>query len=103
MVSKQHFRIYNIIYEDEHDPNNPPLIYCEDLESVNGTWVNDTLIGMFGTPRKGYLLGDGDLIQIKPHWAFRFHQNFSKIHTVFDDVQEAEMQARVQLPIWSQI
>lgn len=92
LVSKQHFRIYNIIYEDGDDPKNPPLIYCEDLESANGTWVNDTLIGKIGHPKKGYLLCDGDLIKIKPHWAFRFHQDLSGVSKDTDDVQEAEKQ-----------
>ncbi|KAI9646988.1 hypothetical protein NHQ30_004989 [Ciborinia camelliae] len=52
----------------------PPSIYCEDLESRNGTYVNDTLIGILGNERIGHLLVDGDLIEIRPDWKFRFHQ-----------------------------
>jgi len=81
-VSKQHFRIYSIIYNyssDEPAPF-PPLIYCEDLESTNGTYVNGALIGRITHERVGHLLCDGDAIEILPSWRFRFHQsNHQKI------------------------
>ena len=79
MVSKQHFRIYSITYDNKDDEPNtksllPPFIYCEDLESRNGTYVNDVLIGIMGRERTGYLLSDGDVIEIRPYYRFRFHQ-----------------------------
>jgi len=52
----------------------PPLIYCEDLESSNGTYVNDVLIGKITQERIGHLLCDGDEIEIRPLWKFRFRQ-----------------------------
>jgi pSer/pThr/pTyr-binding forkhead associated (FHA) protein len=73
-VSKQHFRIYSIIYEKDKLHDFPPLIYCEDLESTNGTYVNDLCIGMICRERIGHLLSDGDIIEIKPKTRFRFHQ-----------------------------
>jgi hypothetical protein len=73
-VSKQHFRIYSIIYDDEKLDEVPPLIYCEDLESTNGTYVNDACIGIMSRERIGHLLSDGDIIEIKPNLRFRFHQ-----------------------------
>ena len=73
-VSKQHFRIYPIIYDKETRPDEPPLIYCEDLQSFNGTFVNDVLIGNIYSEKVGHLLSDGDVVEIRPHWKFRFHQ-----------------------------
>jgi FHA domain len=52
----------------------PPLIYCEDRQSSNGTYVNDTLIGTYTSPRSPYLLNDGDVISIRPRWTFHFQQ-----------------------------
>lgn len=82
LVSKKHFRIYSIIFnidssqeqDKEESPFLPPLIYCEDLESFNGTYVNGELIGIIGSERKGFLLNDGDIIEIRPLWQFHFHQ-----------------------------
>ncbi|KAF7907570.1 uncharacterized protein EAF01_005156 [Botrytis porri] len=78
LVSKQHFRIYTIIYDTEELDEYPPAIYCEDLESRNGTYVNNVLIGIVGNERIGRLLVDGDLIEIRPDWKFRFHQPRSR-------------------------
>ncbi len=74
-VSKQHFRIYSIIYEKEKLHDFPPLIYCEDLESTNGTYVNDVCIGIICRERMGHLLSNGDIIDIKPNIRFQFHQS----------------------------
>lgn len=52
----------------------PPLVYCEDLESLNGTYINDVIVGNISRGRTRRLLCDGDLIEIKPFWKFRFHQ-----------------------------
>ncbi|TVY16057.1 Meiosis-specific serine/threonine-protein kinase mek1 [Lachnellula arida] len=79
-VSKRHFRIYSIIYEAGRS-DLPPLVYCEDLESSNGTYVNDGLIGIIGQERRGFLLNDGDIIEIRPGWTFQFHQSVHDIVT----------------------
>src|ERR1700710_1024424 len=73
-VSKQHFRLYSIVYEEKKHPAFPPLIYCEDLESFNGTYLNGILIGKISHERIGRLLCDGDVIEVRPFWKFRFHQ-----------------------------
>ncbi|KAG4440423.1 hypothetical protein IFR05_004067 [Cadophora sp. M221] len=72
-VSKRHFRIYSVIF-DRSDPSVQPLIYCEDLESTNGTYVNGVCIGMIGRERVGHLLCNGDIIEVRPHWRFQLHQ-----------------------------
>ncbi|CZT13325.1 related to myosin light chain kinase 2 [Rhynchosporium graminicola] len=72
-VSKLHFRIYSVIF-DKTDPSVQPLIYCEDLESRNGTYVNGLCIGMIGRERLAYLLSHGDVIEVRPNWRFKFHQ-----------------------------
>lgn len=74
-MSKRHFRIYSVIYDKEKCDEFHPLIYCEDLESTNGTYVNEKCIGMIGFERKGHLLTHGDIIGIKPDWRFRFQQH----------------------------
>ena len=79
-VSKQHFRVYSIIYE-ANSSDFPPLIYCEDLESSNGTYVNDVLIGKITHERIGYLLCDGDVVEIRPLWRFRVHQRDHQLIT----------------------
>ncbi|CAD6439716.1 ddae8d5f-1741-4f7b-b46d-a3c257f53528 [Sclerotinia trifoliorum] len=89
IVSKQQFRIYAIIYDAEKLDEYPPSIYCEDLESMNGTYVNDVLIGKLGNERIGHLLADGDLIEIRPDWKFRFNQPRSRMtsHMSLPDVE----------------
>ncbi|TQS35838.1 hypothetical protein Golomagni_03730 [Golovinomyces magnicellulatus] len=77
-VSKLHFRIYSVIYEKDRKSKMQPLVYCEDLESTNGTFVNNNCIGRIGHERIGHLLSDGDLIEIRPHWHFIFNQQFFK-------------------------
>ncbi|EKD14883.1 serine/threonine protein kinase [Drepanopeziza brunnea f. sp. 'multigermtubi' MB_m1] len=73
VVSKNHFRIYSVIFDKKaHDLQ--PLIYCEDLESTNGTYVNDTCIGMIGRERIAHLLSHGDVITVRPDWRFRLYQ-----------------------------
>ncbi|RKF53518.1 Meiosis-specific serine/threonine-protein kinase mek1 [Erysiphe neolycopersici] len=73
-ISKLHFRIYSVIYEQNKKSNLQPLIYCEDLESTNGTYINGYCIGRIGHERTGYLLSNGDQIEIRPRWHFRFYQ-----------------------------
>ncbi|EPE27993.1 Protein kinase-like (PK-like) [Glarea lozoyensis ATCC 20868] len=73
-VSKQHFLIYSIIYELGKEEEFPPKVYVLDLESSNGTYVNNQLIGIMGRERKGRILNYGDIIEIKPYWSFEFRQ-----------------------------
>ena len=89
LVSKQHFRIYTIIYDTEKLDEYPPSIYCEDLESRNGTYVNNTLIGIAGNERIGHLLVEGDSIEIRPDWKFQFHQPKSRMtsHMPLPDIE----------------
>jgi hypothetical protein len=61
-------------------PDFPPLIYCQDLESFNGTYVNGKLIGKITQEKIGHLLCDGDVIEIRPDWKFRFHQDIGPFH-----------------------
>jgi pSer/pThr/pTyr-binding forkhead associated (FHA) protein len=72
-VSKCHFRIYTVLF-DQNNCNIQPMVYCEDLESLNGTYVNDSLIGKLNYRRPPCLLSDGDVIAIKPNWKFHFRQ-----------------------------
>lgn len=59
---------------------------------MNGTYVNDVLIGILGNERIGHLLADGDLIEIRPHWKFRFNQARSRM-TSHMSLPDAELQA----------
>ena len=90
-VSKQHFRIYSIVYEKDRLHEFPPLIYCEDLESTNGTYINSVCIGMICREKMGHLLSDQDLIEIKPNLLFRFHQSIYqpefRTKPQFDDLE----------------
>lgn len=76
-VSKSHFKIYTIIF-DKSKEDIAPMLYCEDLESSNGTYVNGVLIGNENTVKLSgkmpYLLNDGDIIDIKPYWKFKVCQ-----------------------------
>lgn len=73
VVSKNHFRIYSVIF-DKDDHTLQPLIFCEDLESTNGTYVNNNCIGKIGQERVARLLDHGDVITIQPNLRFRLHQ-----------------------------
>ena len=68
----------------------PPLIYCEDRQSSNGTYVNDTLIGTYTSPRSPYLLNDGDVISIRPRWTFHFQQTKQSNGIKLDNLQTQE-------------
>lgn len=73
-ASKLHFRIYSIVYDEREHASDPPLIYCEDLQSTNGTFINNVMIGNINTEKVGFLLSDGDVIKIQPYWIFHFSQ-----------------------------
>jgi hypothetical protein len=100
-VSKKHFRVYSIIYEQKNDDTEtaelPPLVYCEDLESSNGTYVNGHLIGIIGKEKVAHLLCDGDVVEIRPSWKFTFHQ--SNHHMIFPtSTQSRDMEVCHLLP-----
>jgi len=56
----------------------PPQIYCGDLESTNGTFLNGVCIGRLGDEKIGHLLCDGDVVEIKPDSQFEFHQSIKR-------------------------
>ena len=97
LMSRLHFRIYSIgagIDVDTQAAENVPLVYCEDRLSFNGTYVNGTLIGNIKSPRNPYLLENGDVITIRPHWQFRFRQHVPPQVERFTESQKAEMRVR---------
>jgi pSer/pThr/pTyr-binding forkhead associated (FHA) protein len=91
-VSRVHFRLYSVIYDDDLMAEYPPVIYCEDRQSSNGTYVNDTLIGTYTSPRSPYLLNDGDVISIRPNWTFQFHQTKQANGRRLDNLQKQEIE-----------
>lgn len=100
IVSGSHFRIYSILYDDERVAEFPPLVYCEDQCSTNGTYVNDVLIGKLSSPGSPFLLSDGDVITIRPHWAFVFHQEMTEKPYELADLQKMELQVTTH-PLWN--
>ncbi|KAH7143939.1 kinase-like domain-containing protein [Dactylonectria macrodidyma] len=64
-VSRNHCEIYVITYEPTVN-----YVYVRDRKSSNGTYVNGELIGMGPDISPGYLLQDGDVIEIRPYWTF---------------------------------
>lgn len=68
-MSRNHCEIYVIVYEPSVNH-----VYVRDRKSVNGTLVNGETIGVGPQISPGYLLQDGDVIEIRPHWKFYFHQ-----------------------------
>ncbi|KAH0495403.1 hypothetical protein TgHK011_008960 [Trichoderma gracile] len=68
-ASRNHCEFYVIVYEPSVNH-----VYVRDRKSVNGTFVNGELIGIGPEISPGYLLEDGDVIEIQPHWKFLFRQ-----------------------------
>jgi pSer/pThr/pTyr-binding forkhead associated (FHA) protein len=99
LVSKNHFRIYSIQYED--DDGVKSMFYCEDSESVNGTYVNDILIGKKDKPSTPYLLSDGDIITLRPDFSFEFKQSVDKQGEEEMDMVQIE-EAKVGSP-WDRV
>ncbi|KAJ3496533.1 hypothetical protein NLG97_g2584 [Lecanicillium saksenae] len=68
-VSRKHCEIYVVVYE-------PGIshVYVRDRKSCNGTYVNGLSIGNSHKMSSGYLLTDGDVIEIRPYWRFLFKQ-----------------------------
>ncbi|KAH7041047.1 kinase-like domain-containing protein [Microdochium trichocladiopsis] len=75
-VSRNHFQIYSVIYDEDtqYGYGELPMVYVQDCQSLEGTFVNERRIGSKAqghTP--GYLLNHGDKIEIRPYW--KFHVN----------------------------
>ncbi|KAF7544281.1 hypothetical protein G7Z17_g10078 [Cylindrodendrum hubeiense] len=64
-VSRNHCEVYVITYEPTIN-----YVYVRDRKSSNGTYVNGELIGIGPEISPGYLLQDGDIIEIRPYWTF---------------------------------
>ncbi|VUC29019.1 unnamed protein product [Clonostachys rosea] len=68
-VSRIHCEIYVVVYEASINH-----VYVRDRKSINGTYVNGTLIGVGPNVTPGYLLDDGDEIELRPYWKFKLFQ-----------------------------
>jgi len=94
-VSRQHFEIYSVIYDEEtpFTSGQSPMLYVRDCQSLEGTLVSKCLIGSKKhghTP--GYLLQHGDVIAIRPYWSFRVKMKSATVHKhIFSQLQVREM------------
>lgn len=94
-------RIYAILYDRNDLAGYPPLIFCQDKESMNGTYVNGSLIGI---RRKGtwtgVVLNEGDQIQIMPHWHITVTPKYPKksIAAAQNEIQQQEIMVRCAIP-----
>ena len=79
-----------IMYEDSECATFPPMFYCEDLNSLNGTYVNQNLIGSQKRAGSPFLLSDGDTISVKPDWTFEFKQSVEESREQLDELQSKE-------------
>ncbi|KAM3518932.1 hypothetical protein NHJ13051_007853 [Beauveria bassiana] len=68
-VSRKHCEVYVVLYE-----LGISHVYVRDRKSYNGTFVNGLCIGDSHRMSPGYLLTDGDIIEIRPYWQFLFKQ-----------------------------
>ena len=64
--------------------------YVRDRKSSNGTYVNGRLVGRGQRMSSGYLLGDGDIIEIRPYWKFYFNQTTPSLTRQLTVLQIAE-------------
>ncbi|KAI0010321.1 kinase-like protein [Xylariaceae sp. FL0662B] len=70
-VSRKHFEIYSVIYDLVDNPNQSPLIYVRDRQSLGGTYVNGRLIGSRDKLSPSFLLSPGDVIDVGSYWQFQ--------------------------------
>ncbi|KAK7213686.1 hypothetical protein V2G26_020864 [Clonostachys chloroleuca] len=84
-VSRNHCEIYVVVYETSINH-----IYVRDRKSINGTYVNGTLIGVGPNVTPGYLLNEGDEIELRPYWKFKLFQTDQPRHHEFTRVQNEE-------------
>ena len=68
-VSRNHCEIYVVEYE-----SGIHHMYARDRGASNETLVNDILIDATPGMASGYLLQDGDVVQILPYWQFTLKQ-----------------------------
>ena len=85
MVSRNHCEVYTVVYE--HSANH---VYVRDRKSFNGTYVNGNLVGIGPYISSGYLLEDGDVIEIRPYWQFIFRQNWKPPEHPLTSLQKEE-------------
>lgn len=71
------------------------FVYVRDRKSFNGTYVNNMLVGKGPGLCSGFLLQDGDTIEILPYWKFILHQENSPPKIELSDIQLAESRVRV--------
>lgn len=100
-VSRTHFEIYSVVYEENGASSQQPMIYVRDCQSLSGTTVNGLSIGskLLGTSR-GYLLSHGDVVAIAPYWQFEVQLNWHSGWTSpLRDIQKLEAQVNEPLVI----
>ncbi|KAI1429257.1 kinase-like domain-containing protein [Xylaria sp. FL1777] len=68
-ISRQHFVIYSIEYEED----GQPLLYVRDDNSLSGTYVDGPCRRLRRVSPSGYLLSQGEIIRIKPYWEFHIY------------------------------
>lgn len=89
-VSGKHVRIYSIVVDQDDACGISPLVYAEDL-SRNGTYWNKAWMGK---GRGGFLLSDGDILQISSRIRLVFRQYQHDEPDLFDAVREREIKVR---------
>ncbi|QPH12573.1 hypothetical protein C2857_004786 [Epichloe festucae Fl1] len=85
LVSRNHCEIYTVVYEKGIN-----FVYVRDRKSFNGTYVNKMLVGKGPGLCSGFLLQDGDTIEILPYWKFILHQENSPPKIELSEIQLAE-------------
>ncbi|KAG5981247.1 hypothetical protein E4U55_003140 [Claviceps digitariae] len=85
LVSRNHCEVYTVVYEPGIN-----YIYVRDRKSFNGTYVNNMLVGKGPDLCSGFLLEDGDTIEILPYWKFILHQENSSPKVELSKIQLAE-------------
>lgn len=91
MVSRNHCEVYVVVY----DSSGANHIYVRDRKSVNGTYVNGQLVGAGPEISAGFLLDDGDVIEIRPHWRFMFRQAGPIMRHDLSEIQRSECRVSV--------
>lgn len=96
LISNKHLRIYTIIF-DQDNLEVAPLVYAQDL-SLNGVYWNGYKIGK---GNGGYLLNDGDVLQVTHEISFQFRcarllgNSFCDTQTEEVEVSESPIPRRV--------
>ncbi|KAI0969432.1 kinase-like domain-containing protein [Xylaria arbuscula] len=68
-ISRQHFVIYSIEYEE----GGKPLVYIRDCNSLGGTYVDGPCRLPTKVSSSGYLLSQSEIIRIRPYWEFHVY------------------------------